>query len=492
MSSLQSRVDSTIQLKTSSRQAIPQLAILGAGPAGAGAAFQAAARGLARTTVLEANAATGGNAGSFDLHGVRCDYGSHRLHPKVAPHILQDLRILLGDDLLLRPRHGRIRLRGKWIHFPLKPLDLALKLPKRFALGVASDSVRKSFLRSANGKATFATVLERGLGRTICRDFYFPFARKLWGVEPEELSIATAQRRVSGSSLGRMIGKVLRQAPGFKSPVAGKFYYPRKGYGQISEALWRAAESHGASFQFNAPVIAVNRDGNRVVGVQYRQSEREHSLATDMVWSTIPITHLVRGMRPAAPADVLAAASELQFRGMMLIYLVLDQDRFSQYDAYYFPDCGVPISRLSEPKVFRDASEPIGRTVICAELPCDPGDSEWTLTDEELGRRLCEWMAMVGLPVKSTVLSTAVRRLPQAYPVYRAGYERPFEIIDQWLGQLDGLVSLGRQGLFAHDNAHHTLEMAYAAADCLAPDGSFDKRRWAECRREFEAHVVED
>jgi hypothetical protein len=53
-------------------------------------------------------------------------------------------------------------------------------------------------------------------------------------------------------------------------------------------------------------------------------------------------------------------------------------------------------------------------------------------------------------------------------------------------------LTFGRQGLFAHDNTHHALATAYAAADCLAEDFVLDGRRWAECRRMFESHVVED
>src|SRR5688572_32285972 len=104
----------------------PHIVILGAGPAGLGAAFQLTRRKLARVTLLEQNTWVGGNAGSFELAGMRVDYGSHRLHPACDPEILADIRALLGDDLLDRPRHGRIRLSGKWIHFPLQPFDLAL------------------------------------------------------------------------------------------------------------------------------------------------------------------------------------------------------------------------------------------------------------------------------------------------------------------------------------------------------------------------------
>ena len=125
----------------------PHIVILGAGPAGLGAAFQLTRRGLAQVTVLERNSWVGGNAGSFELAGMRVDYGSHRLHPSCDPAVLRDIRSLLGGDLLDRPRHGRIRLQGRWIHFPLKPLDLCLKLPPSFMCGVAGDLLAKVFAR---------------------------------------------------------------------------------------------------------------------------------------------------------------------------------------------------------------------------------------------------------------------------------------------------------------------------------------------------------
>src|SRR4029077_2803518 len=116
-----------------------------------------------------------------------------------------------------RPRHGRIRLQGRWIHFPLKPVDLILRLPPPFAMGVMGDLARKVLPKNAVGEETFATILERGLGRTICREFYFPYARKLWGLAPEELSVTQAKRRVSGRSPGKMIPKVASGIPGIKA-----------------------------------------------------------------------------------------------------------------------------------------------------------------------------------------------------------------------------------------------------------------------------------
>jgi len=470
----------------------PHVVILGAGPAGVGAAYQLARKGIARVTVLEQRDGVGGNAGSFELDGVHCDFGSHRLHPVASPEILDDLRRLLGGDLLFQKRHGRILLQGRWIHFPLKPADLLFRLPKSFALSVLADMARKVLPRDNSGPETFATVLERGLGKTVCRDFYFPYARKLWAVDPEELAVTTAQKRVSGNSFGKMLRKVATQIPGIKPPGAGRFYYPRRGYGQISQCLYEAAREAGAEFKFGARVAAIEREAAQIKGVVYQLGGQEFEIPTRIVWSTIPITLLLRGMRPEPPPHVLEAASRISFRGMILIYLLLDQDQFTGYDAHYFPQESIPISRLSEPKNYSGATEPRGRTVLCAELPSDPGCPEWEMSDQELGRRLCGWLGQAGLPTPARVVKVVTRRLGQAYPVYRRGYEECFSTMDRWLNQIEGVLTFGRQGLFAHDNTHHTLAMAYAAVGCLSPEGGFDRARWAEQRREFEKHVVED
>ena len=197
-------------------------------------------------------------------------------------------------------------------------------------------------------------------------------------------------------------------------------------------------------------------------------------------------------MHPPAPAEVLAAAGKIRSRGMILIYLVLETDQFTEYDAHYFPELAVPISRLSEPKNYSASSEPKGLTLLCAELPCDPGERWWPMSDDELGQHLCTWLGDVGLPVTAKVRATHTRRLGAAYPVYDRGFQPNFEILDHYIAGIKGLLTFGRQGLFAHDNTHHALAMAHAAVDCQQPDGSFDAVKWAAYREVFETHVVED
>jgi protoporphyrinogen oxidase len=229
-----------------------------------------------------------------------------------------------------------------------------------------------------------------------------------------------------------------------------------------------------------------------VNAVRYKAGGIETRIETNIVWSTLPLTTLVSLMDPPAPPEVVEAASHIRYRGMILIYLVLEQDQFTEYDAHYFPEYAVPISRLSEPKNYSASTAPKDVTVLCAELPCDPHEELWALSDDQLGAKLCEWLGAVGLPVTAKVRTTQTRRLGYAYPVYDRDFEGHLKVLDCWADGLQGLLTFGRQGLFAHDNTHHALAMAEGAVDSLNADGSFDMAKWHAYRRLFESHVVED
>jgi protoporphyrinogen oxidase len=468
----------------------PSFVILGGGPAGLAAAYKLSQRGWRDVTVLERGSRVGGNAGSFVIDGIPVDFGSHRLHPTCPPAVMADIRALLGADLMDRPRHGRIRLRGRWVHFPLQPYDLLTRLPPSFIAGVMTDLVRKRFMRTA-AEPSFASILEGGLGRTICRDFYFPYAEKIWGLPPASLDPEQAKRRVSSGSIGKMLQRVLKAVPGVRRKGGGRFFYPRLGYGEISDVFHAAAVKAGATVLLNANVTSVHAPADRVSHVEIDVGGEKRVLPATHVLSTIPLTVLARLVRSTDSQPPLEAAASLQQRAMVLVYLTLDADQFTEFDAHYFPEAAIRISRLSEPKNYSLTTR-AGTTVLCAELPCALGGAEWSMNDEALGQLVCRDLDRAGLGPVRNVRSVQSQRLPHAYPLYTKGYRQAFDVIDRWVGGLDGLVTFGRQGLFAHDNTHHTMGMAYALVDCLRDDGAFDHAGWARARKSFEDNVVED
>ena len=457
------------------------VAVLGAGPAGLAAAWRAARAGHS-VVVLERASAVGGMAASFEVAGVRVDHGSHRLHPATEPRVLAALHELLGDDLQRRPRNGRIRLDGRWIGFPLRTGELVRRLPPGFALRAGRDAVL-SPVRRRSSEDTFAAETAARVGPTLAREFYGPYARKLWGLDARELSAEHARRRISAGSAGGLAARVLsRRAPDW-------FWYPRRGFGQIVEALAGAAVAAGADLRVGAAVEGLDAgagasgvaDGTGGATVRLAGGER---LGAGLVLSTLPLPVLT-GLTGGP------AARGLEHRAMVLVYLALPRRQWTPFDAHYLPGPETRVSRASEPRNYRDGSDPEGRTVVCAEVPCAVGDEVWTAADGELAAGVAGELAALGLPPAEPV-EVAVRRLPAAYPVYRPGFEADLRAAEAWVASLPGVVSLGRHGLHAHDNTHHALATAWAVTDALRPDGTVDGATWARSLERFRAHVVED
>ncbi len=467
--------------------------VLGGGQAGLAAAYRAAQRGMC-VTVLEGRETVGGLGGSFELGDIHVDYGSHRLNTACDADVLQDLYHILGDDLLSRPKNSRLRLRGRWIHFPLGLADL-VQMPKGLIWDVTTDLVSTALQqfkrRNGNQHRTFPDLLESDLGNSLCHEFYFPYARKIWGLPPEELSVPPSQQQRPGNLFRNVLHAGMATLLGRKRPGVDRFLYPRQGFGQISQGYFEAARKAGAQVALGARVTGIECQDRQVQAVHYEQDGQRHRSTTACIWSTLPLSLLVQCIAPSAPAEVLEAATSLSFRGMLLVYLLIEQNQFTPYDTHFIPDEDIPIARVSEPKNYSAAQEPRGRTVICAEIPCDPTGDLWHTDDAELGEAVCKWLAQANLAVRAPVRDIVVRRLPKTYPIYRIGTHEYLTKIDQWLSQIDGLLTFGLQGLFAHDDSHHILDMAYAAVNCLEPDGTFNWDQWREFRRVFEAHVAE-
>ena len=452
-----------------------RVVVLGGGPAGLYAGLLLARRGIA-VTVLERERVPGGLTAGTDVAGMSVDYGSHRLHPSIEEDILADLKTLLGDDLQTRRRNGRIRMGESWISFPISPIQLLTGLRPltvaRLGLGAIGATLTPSAAES------FADVVSSGLGRPMGDLFYFPYARKIWGLEPEELSGEQARRRISADSPWKLLSKALSNKGSGR-----EFYYPRRGFAQIPDSLARAAREAGAEIRLDSPVVSISGESPEIT-----VATRDDQVSATTVLSTIPITTLVRFLDP--PEPVLAAIESLRYRSMVLAFLVVPVGQWTPFDAHYFPSAHTLFTRISEPKNYRDGPDPPGHTVLCVEIPCDPGDPTWSAEDRDILADVRRDVVDADLPDPGS--EGEVHRIPNAYPVYRLGSEAALSEVADWLDARRGIVSFGRQGLFAHDNTHHALVMARDAVASISANLTFDMTRWQEARERFSRHVVED
>lgn len=456
--------------------------VLGAGPAGLSAAWQAATNGHS-VALLEQGDCVGGMTASFVVDGINVDHGSHRLHPATPPPVLAMVRELLGDDLQLRSRNGRLRIYDRWVGFPLRAGELVRAVPLAAAVRIGRDTVGAPLRRRDTD--SYASVLTASLGPELYQAMYAPYAEKLWGLPGDEIDAEQARVRVAADTPLKVASRIVR---GQRRGPGRAFYYPRLGFGQMSTALAEAVKAAGADLRLGSRVSGISTtDASAVVtsgdGTRWRAGR---------VLSTLPLPVLARLADPAPPPAAIADAQALRFRAMLLVYVGHRGGRWTPYDAHYLPGSQTPVTRISEPANYRDSpGDPTGHSVLCAEIPCTVGDRLWSAGDGALADLVSEAIARTSLPSLARS-SVQVRRLSHVYPVYARGFADRLVGLESWAEHLPHVTTLGRSGLFAHDNSHHAMVMGLAAADCLQAGGGWDEVRWTAARAGFRGHVVED
>ncbi|HID22104.1 MAG TPA: hypothetical protein EYP14_06850, partial [Planctomycetaceae bacterium] len=189
----------------------------------------------------------------------------------------------------------------------------------------------------------------------------------------------------------------------------------------------------------------------------------------EQVISTIPLTDMVSLAEPSAPVQVRQAADDLDFRGIVFVYLFLDRPPLAADHWIYLPERGFVANRITEPVNFDASSAPAGKTVVCAEITCTAGDRTWNTTDDVLAERVVHDLGKLGWTEvrPAQIIGVRTRRVREAYPVYRVGYREKLERVMGWLGRFENLQCIGRSALFRYNNMDHSLEMGRRAAAVL-------------------------
>jgi protoporphyrinogen oxidase len=134
-------------------------------------------------------------------------------------------------------------------------------------------------------------------------------------------------------------------------------------------------------------------------------------------------------------------------------------------------------TRACEPKNFDPSLAAPGRSALCCEITARRSEPLWEMADDDLADRVEREMAATGLFTPSDIVSRFVIRKDWAYPIYHLGFERTLAMLWPFLSRVPNLVSVGRQGLFNHNNIDHSLVMGRRAAEAVAAEDA-PARTW--------------
>ena len=457
--------------------------IIGAGPAGLTAGYEIS-KESPDVVVVESEDCVGGLARSIRLWGQTVDLGPHRFFSN--DRRINELWVeVAARDYVMVKRQTRILYRDRLFQYPLQFLDVLRGLGPIEALKCLASYSHEWFAPTPQN-GSFEDWVSHRFGRRLFEIFFKTYSEKLWGIPCSDLDADFATQRIRKFSLSSAIQTALAPKSGKNHrTLVNEFAYPHGGTGSIYERMAEAICQRGGQVRLKTPVKKVLTEECRpkvtstgslrvaggtppsirlnVTGVELASGEK---LASHCVISTMPLTVMVTQM-DGTPSHVLEACQQLRFRNTILVYLeVLNDNPFPDNWIYvHSPDLlfgRVTNFRNWAPQLF--GSSP--NAILAMEYWCDAGDEFWNRDDQQIAA-----LARVEI-LKSALVSRAdqlgrsfVFRLPRCYPVYRRGYQKPLQVIKQYLQTISGLQVIGRYGSFKYNNQDHSILMGRLAAE---------------------------
>ena len=452
-------------LRLPSLMSPPSAIILGAGPAGLTAAYELSKAGLL-STVVEGDSVVGGLARTVSYKGYRFDVGGHRFFTKVGA-VEQLWREILGDDLLRRPRLSRIYYNGKFFSYPLKPMNALRGLGLGETLRCIG-SYGWARLAPERPEDSFAAWVSNRFGRRLYRIFFKTYTEKVWGIPCSEIQAEWAAQRIKGLSLSTAVKDALGAAPAVGDSgkevvktLIDEFLYPRHGPGMMWERAREMIERAGSRLLLNAPLKRVCWEPGRVTAVD----AGAETLTGDHFVSSVAVRDLVECLSPPPPDNVRAAALRLHYRDFLTVALIVRRRDVFPDNWIYVHDSSVKLGRVQNFKNWSPEMVPDPQTTCLGlEYFCSRDDDLWSLSDRELIELGTRELGTLGFVEAHDVIDGQVVRMEKAYPIYDRGYADALSEVRDFLGAIENLQLIGRNGMHRYNNQDHSMLTAMLAA----------------------------
>lgn len=446
-----------------------QVVVLGAGAAGLSAAWKLSKAGI-KVVVLEQSKLVGGLCSTVEYRGFRFDLGGHRFISKDAA-LVEAVKGLMKEELLRVNRRSVVRLMGQEFRYPLQVQDLLRKLDTKYVLRCLRDCLRMAI--GGRTRMHESTSLEDWLvlnfGPTLYQIFFKNYTTKLWGVSPERLSGDWAVSRVPVLNLWDVLFKMMNSVNGSDSGYATRFFYPKRGIGQMFEFMAQDIESRGGKILLDSAVKKVVLKNQRVAEVIFDSQGEERLIACDRAISTLPLPVLIQCLDTADTDHkrLQGCAETLRFRSLRFLNLLIDKPFVSHNTWAYVPEEHYIMTRIQEPRHRSPFNCPQGKTSLILEIPCNFGDAIWNMDDSLLLERCLKDFSGMGIEIKDYIIDFFSTRARYAYPVYSLGYRHQRDEVLGFLHGISNLLTCGRGGLFKYLFMDQAMNSGLKAAECM-------------------------
>lgn len=468
--------------------------IIGGGPAGLTAAYELLTRTGIVPIVLELDSTLGGISRTTDHRGNKYDLGGHRFFSR-SERVMQWWASQLPTSekepdpadtapaFIWRKRSSRIFFLDRLFPYPMTmDVDTMRRLGLRRLIGILF-SYLKAFWFPIHPVRSLEDFFINRFGRTLYETFFRDYTEKVWGIPPSRIQPEWGAQRIKGFSITssvihavRLLAKRFRLSAGTatETTLIDRFLYPKHGPGELWEQVGKRIEERGGSIHRRHKVISLrSRDrGITHVTVMDMVTNTTREVASDYVFSTMPVPELVGAISGPIPDSVRTVADGLHFRDFLVVALLTKRLSIGGNNGgtledqwIYIQEKKVKVGRL---QIFNNWSPYLVSTPdhywIGAEYFCTEGDELWARADEDLVRFAADELQRIGFFQAGDVVDGTVTRVPKAYPAYWGTYPQLGSVME-YLDGFENLFLIGRNGLHRYNNQDHSMLTAMTAVD---------------------------
>ena len=437
------------------------LLIIGAGPAGLTAAWEAEKHGK-KTLILESDKEIGGISRTVERNGWRFDIGGHRFFTKVDEVYKIWDEILSEDDFLLRPRMSRIYYKNKFYDYPLKASNALFNLGIFEAIRCVLSYIYVRIFPPKN-QDNFEDWVAARFGWRLYNIFFKTYTEKVWGVDARTIGSDWASQRIKNLSLLKAILNAfqINKSGEIITTLIDEFKYPKYGPGMMWETAYEKLKEKGHEIKLSSRVKEIIKEEDFYVVVD----ENDNKYEAKHILSSMPLAYLPKTIQPTPKKSVLDAGNSLEFRDFLSVALVIDEKDAFPDNWIYIHDPGVKVGRVQNYGSWSPYMVKEGKTCLGLEYFVNIGDELWTMEDNKLIDLAISELQKLSLIKGSSSLEGYVVRMPKAYPVYDLEYSKNIDEIANWIStEHKNIYPIGRNGMHRYNNQDHSMMTAVLSA----------------------------
>ena len=273
---------------------INEIVIIGAGPAGLTAAWEAEKHGV-KTLILEGDKEVGGISRTVERNGWRFDIGGHRFFTKVDEVYKVWDEILEKDDFLLRPRMSRIYYKKKFFDYPLKASNALFNLGIFEAIRCVLSYMYVK-IKPPKNQDNFEDWVAARFGWRLYNIFK-TYTEKVWGIEANEIGADWAAQRIKNLSLFKAILNSLNinRSGEIITTLIDEFKYPKYGPGMMWETAYKKLIEKNHKIKLQTKVSKITKKKDHYI-IETNSGEEYYA---KNILSSMPLAHLPSTIHPS-------------------------------------------------------------------------------------------------------------------------------------------------------------------------------------------------